>query len=592
MIEQVLLAPEQAGATQPPADGWQPVTLPDLWQKRWDGFSGAVWYRLDWRQDCQGQPLALNVDRMVMAAQVFLNGDLLWQDARLVEPLSRSWNMPRYWLLPQSALATENTLLFRLVSPPHPGAGLGTVRLGTPEQLLPVYQSQRWQQRNVVTINLVVSLVLGSLFLVLWLLRRDERAFGWFALASLLWSIGLGNVLVTSTWPFDSGESWDRLSLIAFGSIAARSACSSGGSAHAASRRLGRLLCLGFASVMSGDYRVGLTNTWQACRAACVVIYMADLHHRSASSSSLHAWRTRLYDHRVLACCLFCFLLLGFYNLLAKLGLYEAFHDSQPMSAIIVSLCMFLVVAARFARSLRKIEAFNVELQEAVAQTRQELTQTLERKYELEAANIRLNERLRLTHDLHDSMGSSLMRSIILTEQARNLRPEQFLSMLRELRNDLRQVIDGSSASAADHASTPAEWIAPLRRRFVGLLDELGMHYHWQLPEQWPCRIEPTHLLALTRFLEEALINALKHSRGSRLEIVMQPLPGHALSLSVSDNGQGFDVQDVHAQGCGIGMHSMRMRIERIGGTLTIQSGPEGTSVTVSLQGVAGEPAQ
>lgn len=576
------------GAAQPPAEGWETTRLPDLWQKHSAPPAGATWYRLDWRYECPDQPVAVTVDHMVMAAQVYLNGDLLWQDASLVEPMSRNWNTPRYWLLPRSALATENTLMFRLVAPEHPGAGLGTVQFGPPEAMLALHAQQQWEQRGVATTSVFVSLVIAGLFLILWLLRREEQAFGWFALASIMWSIGLGNMLITSAWPFPSGDIWDRLSLIAFGLYCCAFCMFVWRFGTIRSPLACRLLWLGYclvSLVIVSVPNAAIGNT----QAACLVIYQL-IFYAVCIQFIVHAWRTRLYDHRVLACCLFCFLLLGLYNLLAKLGLYEAFHGSQPISAIIISLSMFLVVAARFARSLRKIEAFNVELQEAVAQTRQELTQTLERKYELEAANIRLNERLRLTHDLHDSMGSSLMRSIILTEQARNLRPEQFLSMLRELRNDLRQVIDGSSASAADHASTPAEWIAPLRRRFVGLLDELGMHYHWQLPEQWPCRIEPTHLLALTRFLEEALINALKHSRGSRLEIVMQPLPGHALSLSVSDNGQGFDVQDVHAQGCGIGMHSMRMRIERIGGTLTIQSGPEGTSVTVSLQGVAGEP--
>ncbi|MCH4596842.1 hypothetical protein L7A47_31545, partial [Achromobacter xylosoxidans] len=30
--------------------------------------------------------------------------DLLWRDASQVEPLSRSWNMPRYWRLPESSV--------------------------------------------------------------------------------------------------------------------------------------------------------------------------------------------------------------------------------------------------------------------------------------------------------------------------------------------------------------------------------------------------------------------------------------------------------------------------------------------------------
>lgn len=32
---------------------------------------------LDWQADCAGQPLALNIDRMVMAGEVWLNDDLI-----------------------------------------------------------------------------------------------------------------------------------------------------------------------------------------------------------------------------------------------------------------------------------------------------------------------------------------------------------------------------------------------------------------------------------------------------------------------------------------------------------------------------------
>ncbi|WZB72709.1 hypothetical protein WJ968_17300 [Achromobacter xylosoxidans] len=39
-----------------------------------------------------------------MAGEVYANDDLLWRDASQSEPLSRSWNMPRYWRLPESAM--------------------------------------------------------------------------------------------------------------------------------------------------------------------------------------------------------------------------------------------------------------------------------------------------------------------------------------------------------------------------------------------------------------------------------------------------------------------------------------------------------
>src|SRR5690606_30853857 len=83
-ITRIMMAPERAGDGLRPLEGWQPVSLPDLWQRHWPGFLGPVWYRLDWQANCADEPLALNIDRVVMAGEVWLNDDLLWRDQSLV----------------------------------------------------------------------------------------------------------------------------------------------------------------------------------------------------------------------------------------------------------------------------------------------------------------------------------------------------------------------------------------------------------------------------------------------------------------------------------------------------------------------------
>lgn len=77
-----------------PTLGWEPAQLPDVWTRRWPGYEGSVWYRIQWERSCAGQaePLGLGVDGMSMAGELFINDDRLWSDASLVEPLSRSCN--------------------------------------------------------------------------------------------------------------------------------------------------------------------------------------------------------------------------------------------------------------------------------------------------------------------------------------------------------------------------------------------------------------------------------------------------------------------------------------------------------------------
>lgn len=573
-----MAAPERAGDGVRPLDGWQPVSLPDLWQRHWPGFFGPVWYRLDWQSDCPGEPLALSIDRMVMAGEVWLNDDLLWRDESLVEPLSRSWNMPRYWLLPVSAQSHGHSIWVRVVGSEHASPGLGTVRLGTPEQVWPEYRHQLLLQRDLVFITLVISLMLGVLFLTFWLLRRQEHAFGWFALASSLWTVGLSNMLVTSSWPFANGEVWDRLSLVMLALY-----CPA--------------MCM-FVWAFIGQRRVRRKRAiWLAALVFCVVVVVVPKTHISlvqlVSAFSLrlvllaisvqllwHGYRVRKRYLTLLGACMSG---LAFYEFLAFVGVLKIPEVYVLLSTPFISAVMFMGLAMRFSSSLKRIERFNDELQNTVDKTRAELTETLQREHQLAADNIRLNERLRLTHDLHDGLGSSLMRSITRMEHGDGLKGGQFLSVLKTLRSDLRDVIDGSSAVPA--WQSPQEWLAPLRRRFIDLFDDLGIESHWSLPEQWPGAFTPPQLLALTRFLEEALTNVLKHAGATRLEVGVNAEAGEGMSLWILDNGRGFDVDEVLAAGAGVGMSSMRMRIERMEGQLRIESRPGKTLLIATLHG-------
>jgi len=578
-----MVAPEQDYEGRRPVEGWQRVNLPDLWQRHWPGFVGPVWYRLDWQAECPGEPLALNVDRMVMAGEVWLNDDLIWRDASLVEPLSRSWNLPRYWLLPSSGLQPVNTLWVRLVGSEHAAPGLGTVRLGPVAQILPEYRQQLLLQREIVAISLLVSLGLGGLFLTFWLFRRQERTFGWFALTALLWSFGLSNLLVTSSWPFPNGEVWDRLSLVAL-----------------------VLYCPAFCMFLWTFISRPLPRLekalWAGAILFCVVVVLAPkMYLGGLQLMNAFGFRTVMFaaglqllwhacrkQETYLIVLGACTVLLSVYEFLAFTGAFGLEWVYVVLASPVMSVVMFLVLAMRFSSSLRRIECFNDELQATVDSTRTELTDTLQREYLLETDNIRLNERLRLTHDLHDSLGSSLMRSITRMEHGDGLNDDQFLSVLKTLRSDLRDVIDGSAAVPV--WQSPQEWLAPLRRQFIDLLADLGIESHWSLPDDWPGTFTPQQLLALMRFLEEALTNVLKHARATRLDVGVSTGEGGSLSLWVRDNGCGFDVNSVLTMGAGVGMSSMRMRIERMGGHLLIESRPADTLLMATIRGAALAP--
>jgi len=89
--------------------------------------------------------------------------------------------------------------------------------------------------------------------------------------------------------------------------------------------------------------------------------------------------------------------------------------------------------------------------------------------------------------------------------------------------------------------------------------------------------------LAIFRVAQEAVQNARKYSRGHRVSVTLSSDAG-TLRLVVEDDGVGFDVAD--AWGRGLGLVSMKERIEGVGGRLDIRSGSGGgtrVEVTVPL---------
>ena len=77
--------------------------------------------------------------------------------------------------------------------------------------------------------------------------------------------------------------------------------------------------------------------------------------------------------------------------------------------------------------------------------------------------------------------------------------------------------------------------------------------------------------LCLFRVLQEASHNVVKHSGVSRFDVELRGVADHAY-LTIRDTGKGFDpAAAISARG--LGLVSMRERLNLVGGTLSIKSG-------------------
>ncbi|MEN9867937.1 MAG: hypothetical protein RL748_3527, partial [Pseudomonadota bacterium] len=91
--------------------------------------------------------------------------------------------------------------------------------------------------------------------------------------------------------------------------------------------------------------------------------------------------------------------------------------------------------------------------------------------------------------------------------------------------------------------------------------------------------------LVLFRVAQEAVTNALRHSGGKSIRVGLD-WQEHGISLSVCDDGCGFDVASKQGPGssAGMGLAGMQQRVAALAGTLTIESGPgRGTCIRATL---------
>jgi signal transduction histidine kinase len=194
-----------------------------------------------------------------------------------------------------------------------------------------------------------------------------------------------------------------------------------------------------------------------------------------------------------------------------------------------------------------------------------------ERNRDLAARLLRAQEteRSRIARELHDDISQRmLLLSIELESVARTNDREgaaAALTVAREISNSLREL---------------SHQLHPSRLRVLGLVSALqnlcSELSHAGVPiaymhDNVPSALPPDVMLCLFRVAQEALQNALKHSHATELAVdIRGTLDG--LTLTIVDNGVGFDVDAVWAKG--VGLRSMFERMQDAGGSLNVTSRP------------------
>ncbi|ETF02519.1 histidine kinase [Advenella kashmirensis W13003] len=569
------------------SSNWARVAIPDDWTTRWPSYSGVVWYRVDWHAHCSGErvrpPIAVLVKSMNMAGQVWLNDQLLWSDANLSEPLSRSWNSPLVLSLPGQAVnySAANQLYFRISGNILSSPGLGDISVGDMQTVIAQYHDAVWNQRTVFYLSILLSFATGMVCCFIWLFRRQEAAYGWCALATVFWVCFASTLVMTETAPFADTTSFTQFN-IAFFTLYISCFCIFSWRFLDRTFRRSEKVLFTYTFVLLAS--IWLTPA-DSVPAALLGILLASILLFSLNSVfvSFLCFRTRKLELWLLGMTLIGCLILSIIAFLSLFHVFENISNVLPYTALLFAIFLSVILAMRLSKSTHRIEHFNEELNQRILEAEEKLESTLNDRHTLTVKKHQLDERLNLAHELHDGLGSSLVRAMTQISYAKQtLSNKHTLSILSMLRNDLRQMIDSFSETQRKVPSNPVYWLAPLRNRFVHIFDDMNIHMQWKVDPEWLSPPSAMQCLTLYRVAEESLTNVIKHSQASEVRFRCL-VNADNIELQILDNGIGFNIVDIGRSGIGVGMNSMRTRIERLSGILEIQSKAGETSIVVRV---------
>jgi signal transduction histidine kinase len=197
-----------------------------------------------------------------------------------------------------------------------------------------------------------------------------------------------------------------------------------------------------------------------------------------------------------------------------------------------------------------------------------------------------LEERQRLTRELHDSVTQSLYGVALYTEAAsRALGEGEFgpaAANLQDIRETTQEALGEMRLLLYELRPPDLEehgLARALRARLQSVETRAGLDVAFEChgDERLPVHQEQE----LFRVAQEALSNVVKHAHATRVRVRLE-IASDPTILEVCDNGAGFEPSLLN--GAGFGLRGMRERVEHLGGSLKVASAPgEGTRVWVEV---------
>jgi signal transduction histidine kinase len=251
--------------------------------------------------------------------------------------------------------------------------------------------------------------------------------------------------------------------------------------------------------------------------------------------------------------------------------------DLFPPQAVFMSLFGILVgvFISRLASESERRAALIAELEASQAQVA-----------ELSHVAGAAAERERLAGEIHDTLAQGFTSIVTLLQAAQaqfatdpdaaRRHVELAVRSARENLQEARQLV-AAGAPGETAARSLADAVGRAADRYAEETGSPARHAVHGTPR----RISAEAEIVLLRAAQELLANARRHAGAGRVEVDVDYTEPDAVALAVSDEGPGFDPDDV--DDTSFGLRILRGRVDRLGGAVDVDPGSSGTSVTVTV---------
>lgn len=187
-------------------------------------------------------------------------------------------------------------------------------------------------------------------------------------------------------------------------------------------------------------------------------------------------------------------------------------------------------------------------------------------------------EKARTAKELHDGVASILSAAKLHINALENI---PYSGMLRDV-SSLIDIAIGEIRSISHNLAPEIilkEGFSQALQSFCQRINASGFPLHCYMSGELPT-LDKSAQLSIYRIIQECVTNMLKHADATAG--IIQVMACHEqLLITIEDDGRGFDT--AHVSSGGIGLDSLKARVEKLQGNMDIRSSAKGTSIFIEI---------